>query len=305
MFDETLCQQGKGFGNKVWNAFNLTNLWEVSETIPQPESSKIALKWYESKFSEVLVEIEDHFSKYRLSDALMSIYKLVYDDFCGWLLEIVKPAYQQPIDATTYKQVMSIFEDNLKILHPFMPFLTEEIWQYIAERSPEEALIIAKWPEAKPVNQELISQFEFASEVISGIRTVRKEKNIAFKDAIGFSVINNENSNTDFDSVIAKLGNLETIEYVNEPVEGALTFRVKSNEYFIPMDGAIDVEAEIVKLTEELNYTEGFLKSVQKKLSNERFVAGAPEQVIANERNKEADALAKIETLKSSLASLK
>ncbi|MFQ3239470.1 MAG: valyl-tRNA synthetase [Olleya marilimosa] len=305
MFDETLCQQGKGFGNKVWNAFNLTNLWEVSETIPQPESSKIALEWYESKFSEVLVEIEDHFSKYRLSDALMSIYKLVYDDFCGWLLEIVKPAYQQPIDATTYKQVMSIFEDNLKILHPFMPFLTEEIWQYIAERSPEEALIVAKWPEAKPVNQELISQFEFASEVISGIRTVRKEKNIAFKDAIGFSVINNEKSNTDFDSVIAKLGNLETIEYVNEPVEGALTFRVKSNEYFIPMDGAIDVEAEIVKLTEELKYTEGFLKSVQKKLSNERFVAGAPEQVIANERNKEADALAKIETLKSSLASLK
>ena len=305
MFDETLCQQGKGFGNKVWNAFNLTNLWEVSETIPQPESSKIALEWYESKFSEVLVEIEDHFSKYRLSDALMSIYKLVYDDFCGWLLEIVKPAYQQPIDATTYKQVMSIFEDNLKILHPFMPFLTEEIWQYIAERSPEEALIVAKWPEAKPVNQELISQFEFASEVISGIRTVRKEKNIAFKDAIGFSVINNENSNKNFDSVIAKLGNLEAIEYVNEPVEGALTFRVKSNEYFIPMDGAIDVEAEIVKLTEELKYTEGFLKSVQKKLSNERFVAGAPEQVIANERNKEADALAKIETLKSSLASLK
>ena len=305
MFDETLCQQGKGFGNKVWNAFNLTNLWEVSETIPQPESSKIALEWYESKFSEVLVEIEDHFSKYRLSDALMSIYKLVYDDFCGWLLEIVKPAYQQPIDATTYNKVMAIFEDNLKILHPFMPFLTEEIWQYIAERSPEEALIIAKWPEAKAVNQELISQFEFASEVISGIRTVRKEKNIAFKDAIGFSVINNENSNTDFDSVIVKLGNLETIEYVNEPVEGALTFRVKSNEYFIPMDGAIDVEAEIVKLTEELKYTEGFLKSVQKKLSNERFVAGAPEQVIANERNKEADALAKIETLKSSLASLK
>jgi len=305
MFDEALCQQGKGFGNKIWNAFNLTNLWEVSDTIAQPESSKIALDWYESKFSEALLEIEDHFSKYRLSDALMAIYKLVYDDFCGWLLEIVKPAYQQPIDAATYNKVMSIFEDNLKILHPFMPFLSEEIWQYIAERTPEEALIVAKWPEAKPVNKELIAQFEFASEVISGIRTVRKEKNIAFKDAIGFSVINNENSNTAFDTVIAKLGNLEAIDYVKEPVEGALTFRVKSNEYFIPMDGAIDVEAEIVKLTEELKYTEGFLKSVQKKLSNERFVAGAPEQVIANERNKEADALAKIETLKSSLASLK
>ncbi|MGR7813347.1 valine--tRNA ligase [Lacinutrix undariae] len=305
MFDEALCQQGKGFGNKIWNAFNLTNLWDVSDTIEQPNSSKIALDWYEAKFSTVLVEIEDHFSKYRLSDALMSIYKLIYDDFCGWLLEIVKPAYQQPIDAITYNKVMSAFEDNLKILHPFMPFLTEDIWQYIAERTPEEALIVAKWPEVKPINTEIISQFEFASEVISGIRTVRKEKNIAFKDAIGFSVINNEKSNTAFDAVISKLGNLETIEYVTEPVEGALTFRVKSNEYFIPMDGAIDIEAEIKKLTEELKYTEGFLKSVQKKLSNERFVAGAPEQVIANERKKEADALAKIETLKASLSSLK
>ncbi|WP_299387153.1 valine--tRNA ligase [uncultured Lacinutrix sp.] len=305
MFDEALCQQGKGFGNKVWNAFNLTNLWEVNDTIPQPNSSKIALDWYEAKFQTALVEIEDHFSKYRLSDALMSIYKLIYDDFCGWLLEIVKPAYQQPIDAKTYNRVMAIFEENLIILHPFMPFLTEDIWQYIAERTPEEALIIAKWPEAKPINKELISQFEFASEVISGIRTVRKEKNIAFKDAIGFSVINNEKSNTTFDEVISKLGNLESIEYVNEAVDGALTFRVKSNEYFIPMDGAIDVEAEIIKLTEELNYTEGFLKSVQKKLSNERFVAGAPEQVVASEKKKEADALAKIETVKTSLASLK
>jgi len=305
MFDEALCQQGKAFGNKIWNAFNLTNIWDVSDNIPQPNSSKIALDWYEAKFQTALVEIEDHFSKYRLSDALMAIYKLIYDDFCGWLLEIVKPAYGKPIDSLTYKAIIAIFEDNLKILHPFMPFLTEDIWQYIAERSPEEALIIAKWPEAKPINSEIISQFEFASEVISGIRTVRKEKNIAFKDAISLSVINNENSDTTFDDVISKLGNLEAIEYVKEPVEGALTYRVKSNEYFIPMEGAIDVEAEIAKLTEELNYTEGFLKSVQKKLSNERFVAVAPEQVVASEKKKEADALAKIETLKSSLESLK
>ncbi|WP_147678361.1 valine--tRNA ligase [Algibacter pacificus] len=304
MFDEALCQQGKGFGNKIWNAFNLTNLWEVSDSIAQPNSSKIALAWYEAKFQNALVEIEDHFSKYRLSDALMAIYKLIYDDFCGWLLEIVKPAYQQPIDAITYNKVIACFEDNLKILHPYMPFLTEDIWQYMAERTPEEALIVAKWPEAKPINTTLITQFEFASEVISGIRTIRKEKNIAFKDAIGFSVINNENSDKTFDEVIAKLGNLETLKYVEQPVEGALTFRVKSNEYFIPMAGAIDVEAEIKKLTEELNYTEGFLKSVQKKLSNERFVAGAPEQVVASEKKKEADALAKIETLKASLASL-
>ena len=186
-----------------------------------------------------------------------------------------------------------------------MPFLTEDLWHYIKDRTPEEALIVASWPTAKPINETLISEFDFASEVISGIRTIRKEKNIAFKDAIGFSVINNEKSSTTFDAIIQKMGNLEAIEYVDEAVEGALTFRVKSNEYFVPMVGAIDVEAEIKKLTEELNYTEGFLKSVQKKLSNERFVNNAPEQVVASEKKKEADALAKIETLKASLATLK
>jgi len=305
MFDEALCQQGKGFANKIWNAFRLVQGWEINETIPQPKSSAIAIEWFESKFQKTLIELEDHYSKYRLSDALMSTYKLVWDDFASWLLEIVKPAYQQPIDAKTLKNVTAIFEDILKILHPFMPFLTEEIWQYISERTPENALIVAKWPEAKPINDTLISEFEFTQEVVSGIRNIRKEKNIAFKDAIGFSVINNENTSNRFDEVIAKLGNLESIEYSSEAVEGALTFRVKSNEYFIPIAGAINVEEEIKKLSEELNYTEGFLKSVQKKLANERFVAGAPEQVIANERNKEADALAKIETLKASLATLK
>ncbi|WP_418508408.1 valine--tRNA ligase [Corallibacter sp.] len=305
LFDESLCQQGKGFGNKIWNAYRLVDGWEVSESIEQPEASKIAIEWYESKFQKALIEIEDHFSKYRLSDALMAIYKLIYDDFCGWLLEMVKPAYQQPIDAKTYNAIISVFEDNLKIVHPFMPFLTEDLWHYIKDRTPEEALIVASWPTAKPINETLISEFDFASEVISGIRTIRKEKNIAFKDAIGFSVINNEKSSTTFDAIIQKMGNLEAIEYVDEAVEGALTFRVKSNEYFVPMVGAIDVEAEIKKLTEELNYTEGFLKSVQKKLSNERFVNNAPEQVVASEKKKEADALAKIETLKASLTTLK
>ncbi len=303
MFDEALCQQGKGLGNKLWSALYLTTIWSV-EDIEQPNSSKIAIEWFESKFQKALMEIEDHFGKYRLSDALMAIYKLIYDDFCGWLLEMVKPAYQQPIDKKTYNSVMSIFEDNLKIVHPFMPFLTEEIWHQISERTPEEALIISKWPETKPVNESLISEFDFASEVISGIRNIRKQKNIPFKDAIGFSIINNEKTTTTFDEVIAKLGNLGSVDYVTETVDGALTFRVKSNEYFVPMGGRIDVDAEIKKLSDELNYTEGFLKSVQKKLSNERFVAGAPEQVIANERKKESDALAKIETLKTSLASL-
>lgn len=303
MFDEALCQQGKGLGNKIWSAFYLTNLWDVAD-IEQPQSSNIAIEWFESKFQKVLIEIEDHFSKYRLSDALMAIYKLVYDDFASWLLEIVKPAYKQPIDSKTYNAVMAIFEDILKVVHPFMPFITEEIWQTINKRTPEEALIVAKWPEAKPINEALISEFEFATEVISGIRNIRKQKNIAFKDAIGFSVLNSENVNATFDTVIIKLGNLESLDYVKEPVEGALTYRVKSNEYFIPMEGSIDVEAEIEKLTEELKYTEGFLKSVQKKLSNERFVAGAPEQVVASEKKKEADALAKIDTIKASLASL-
>lgn len=304
MFDEALCQQGKGFGNKIWNAFRLIKGWDVDETIEQPESSKIALEWFEAKFQQTLVEIEDHFSKYRLSDALMATYKLIWDDFCSWLLEMIKPAYGEPIDAKTLREVIGVFEGNLKILHPFMPFLTEEIWQFIAERTSEDALIVAQWPAQKSFDKALISEFETAQEVISGIRTIRKDKNIAFKDAIAFSVINNEDVKPTFDGVIQKLGNLESVEYTTDAVDGAMTFRVKSNEYFIPMSGAIDVEEELKKLTEELTYTEGFLKSVQKKLSNERFVNNAPEQVVASERKKEADALAKIDTLKASLASL-
>ena len=304
MFDEVLCQQGKQFANKIWNAFRLVKGWEVDKNIPQPNSSKIALEWFDAKFQESLVEIEDHFSKYRLSDALMATYKLIWDDFASWLLEIIKPAYQQPIDRKTLDGVISSFENILRILHPFMPFLTEEIWQYMSERTEKEALIIAKWPEQKGYNQDLISEFDFASEVVSGIRAIRKQKNIAFKEQIAFSVINSENAESTFDDVIVKLGNLEAVNSVTEAVDGALTFRVKANEYFIPMVGAIDVEAEMAKLTEELNYTEGFLKSVQKKLSNERFVNNAPEQVVASEKKKEADALAKIDTLKASLASL-
>ncbi len=304
LFDEDKCQQGKAFANKIWNAFRLMNGWEVSETIIQPNSSKIAIDWFEAKFQETLAEIEDHFSKFRLSDALMSTYKLIWDDFASWLLEIVKPAYQQPIDAKTYNSIIAIFENNLKILHPFMPFLTEEIWHYIKERSPEDALIISRMPKAKKANKTLITEFDIAKEVVSGIRTIRKEKNLSFKDAISFSVINNEKIQSTFDDVIIKLGNLEGIKYTDEAIEGALTFRVRSNEYFIPIAGAINIEEEIKKLTEELNYTEGFLRSVQKKLSNDRFVNNAPEKVIAVERKKEADALAKIETIKASLASL-
>ncbi len=305
MFDESLCQQGKGFQKKIWSAFNLVQGWEIANDIEQPAASKIAIEWYQAKLQKALVEIEDHFSKYRLSDALMTIYKLVWDDFCSWFLEMIKPAYGAPIDGATYKAVINLFEDNLRVVHPFMPFVTEEIWQNIAERSPEEALIINRLPETKEVNSELISAFEFTAEVVSGIRTIRKEKNISFKDEITLSVLNNENVKPLFDTVIAKLGNVSEISYVENKVEGALAYRVKSNEYFVPIAGSVDVEEEIKKLTEELKYTEGFLKSVQKKLSNERFVNNAPEKVITIERKKESDALGKIEALKTSLEGLK
>ena len=252
-----------------------------------------------------MVEIEDHFSKYRLSDALMSTYKLIWDDFCSWLLEMVKPSYGSPIDKKTYNTVVTILESNLKILHPFMPFLTEEIWQFLEARTPDQALIVASWPEHKPYNQSILDGFEFASDVVSGIRTIRKEKNIAFKNSIELLVLNNAAQTKTFDSIISKLGNISSLEYTKEAVENALSFRVKSNEYFIPANDTIDVVAELSKLEQELKYTEGFLKSVQKKLSNERFVSGAPEQVVASEKKKEADAIAKIETLKASLKNLK
>lgn len=305
MFDEDLCKQGKGFSNKIWNAFRLVTGWEIDATIEQPESAKIGLEWYNAKFQTVLAEIEDHFSKYRLSDALMAIYKLIMDDFSSWLLEAVKPAYQQPIDKKTFDAVIAIFEDNLKILHPFMPFLSEEIWQHITDRTPEEALIIAKYPELKKVDTTILGQFEFATDVVSGIRTIRKNKNISFKDAVELSVVNNENFTNKFDVLIEKLTNASTINYVSEKVDGA-SFRVKSNQYFIPVaEEEIDVEAETIKLNAELKRAEGFLFGIQKKLSNERFVSNAPDQVIVIERKKESDTLAKIETIKSSLASLK
>lgn len=305
LFDEELVAQGRNFSNKIWNSFRLIKGWEVSDNIEQPKAAKVAIEWYNAKFQQALVELEKSFEQYRISEALMITYKLIWDDFSSWFLEMVKPEYQQPIDAKTYSAVVGFLEDNLKILHPFMPFLSEEIWQDITDRTPEEALIIAEYPKFTSVNEDLINDFKFASEVISGIRTIRKDRNIAFKNTIELLAINNENTSNYFDAVIEKLGNIASLTYVSEKVEGTLSYRVKSNEYFIPMEAEINAEAEKAKLLEELKYTEGFLQSVQKKLGNERFVTSAPEQVIANERNKEADALAKIETIKASLKSLK
>lgn len=304
MFDEEMCRQGKAFSTKIWNAFRLIKGWEVADA-EQPAHSAIVIEWYEAKLQKTLAEIEDHFEKYRLSDALMAIYKLVWDDFCSWLLEVVKPAYQQPIDRVTFNKVIEMLEANLKLLHPFMPFLTEEIWQHIAERTTEQALIIAEWPKVTGADEKLIADFDFAAEVIAAVRTIRKDKNIPFKDAITLKVINSENASNAFDVVIAKLVNIDAITYVTEAVNGALTFRVKSNEYFVPVTGAVDLEEEIAKLNQELEYNRGFLKSVQAKLSNEKFVGSAPEKVVAMERQKEADALAKIATIEQSLATLK
>ena len=304
LFDEALCQQGSGFANKIWNAFRLVKGLNIAD-IPQPESAKIAIEFFEAKFQKILSETEDDFSKYRISDALMKIYKLVWDDFCSWLLEMIKPAFGSPIDTKTYNEVIRLFEECLKLLHPFMPFVTEEIWQQISSRTPQEALIIANYPKEKPFDEGILDEFEFIKEVISGIRTIRKEKNIPFKEEISLSVIDNEHLATKWNSIIEKLGNVSAISYVEKAIEGAISFRVKANEYFIPILDKINIEEEIKKLETELHYAEGFLKSVRAKLSNEKFVNSAPAQVVENERKKESDTLAKIETLTQSLKKLK
>ncbi|WP_420378939.1 valine--tRNA ligase [Gilvibacter sp.] len=303
MFDVELCEQGSKFVNKIWNAYRLIQGWEVSEDKKQTEAEALALKWYRNRFQQVLRKVESEFKQYRISTALMETYRLVWDDFCSTMLEAIKPPYGEAASAQTYREAIAIFEDNLRILHPFTPFLTEELWQDIAERSPDEALIVSSWPKHEEFDADFIANFDFAMEVVSGIRTIRKNNQIAFKETVDLVIADNEQQGRVMEPIIQKLGNVANISH-GEAVDGALTFRVKANEYFVPISGAVDVEAQIAKITEELSYTEGFLKSVQKKLSNERFVNNAPEQVVAVERKKEADALAKIETLKASLAAL-
>ena len=308
MFDEELCKQGSAFVNKIWNAYRLVSGWKIDdESIDETyeEIADLSIRWYENQFQSVLQKIESHFETYRISNALMDTYKLVWDDFCSWLLEMVKPSFGATMSSATHKRVVDLFEDNLRILHPFIPFATEEIWHLLGDRTPEEALIISTWPEAKSVDKELKNNFKHMSEVVTAIRSIRKQHNISFRDALSLTVVNHENTSKEFDIVLQKLMNLETITYSDSKLEDALTFRVKSNEYFIPREGAVDVESELKKLESELEYQTGFLKSVQAKLSNERFVSNAPEQVVALERKKEADALAKIKTIENSIEALK
>ena len=303
-FDSSQCEQGRNFTNKVWNAYRLVSSWEVRE-IEQPLSSKVAIEWFENRFQKVLTEINDQFDKFRISDALMAIYKLVWDDFCSWYLEMIKPGYEQPIDRQTLEKTKFFFEELLKVMHPFTPFVSEELWHALNERKDGEDIVIAEWPKVKTIDESYLTAFEKAENIISHIRTIRKNNNIANKVKLEMYVRADSSTQTDFDAVISKMGNLSVFEYVADKMQQANSFIVEGVEYFIPFGDTVDVEAEIKKMEEELGYTKGFLKSVQGKLSNERFVAGAPAQVLELERKKEADALGKIQLLEEKLASLK
>ncbi len=302
-FDTSQCEQGRNFTNKIWNAYRLVDSWETKD-LPQPEASKIAIQWFEAKFNENLIQINDLFDKFKISDALMAMYKLVWDDFCSWYLEMIKPGYKQPIDQKTLDQTKIFFEDLLKLIQPYTPFIAEELWHLIRERAEGEDIIIAKWPEVKKVENGILKSFESAVDVITNIRNIRKKNSIANKVKMELFVKANGEIDKSMDSVISKMGNLSQLEYVMEKVPQANGFISSGHEFYIPFGDAIDVDAEKAKLTEELNYTKGFLKSVHKKLQNERFMAGAPEQVVAVEKKKEADALGKIAILEEKLAEL-
>jgi valyl-tRNA synthetase len=304
LFDIKLCEQGWNFGNKLWNAFRLVQGWEVVEG----EASEAALKakdWFDARFNHAVAEMEDHFSKFRISDALMTAYKLVWDDFCAWYLEAVKPPYGDPIDRTTYENTVYFFEQVLKLLHPFMPFLTEELWHQLGERSERDCVIVAKYPEAKAFDGALLEKAKMAFEVVSQVRNTRSSKGLSPKEQLKLFVkAEDESTYKDFESIIIKLANLESMAFTSEKVDNAISFLIKSDECFIPMEGTIDIEKEKGELQKELDYTLGFLKSVEKKLSNERFVSNAPEKVLVMEQKKQADAEAKIKTLEASLAGL-
>jgi valyl-tRNA synthetase len=302
-FDSSQCEQGRNFTNKIWNAYRLVASWEVRE-IEQPQSSKVAIEWFDNRFAQVLKEINDNFDKFRISDALMSTYKLVWDDFCSWYLEMIKPGYQQPIDRQTLEQTLDFFERLLKVMHPFTPFVAEELYHALRERQTGDDIVIAQWPVLQEVNEAPLAQFAFNEKVITQIRNIRKQNNIATKVKLELYIKADSQRASAADSILIKMGNLSVLQYVQEKVPQSNSFIVDGMEFFIPFGEQIDLEAEKKKLEEELNYTKGFLKSVQSKLQNEKFMAGAPDAVVSNERNKEADALAKIAILEEKLKSL-
>ena len=301
LFDEALCQQGKNFANKIWNAHRLIQSWDIDDSIPQDQTAKQSLDWYKSKFQEELTLVNDHFTKYRISDTLMCIYKLVWDDFCSWLLELIKPAYGSPIDAQTHAEVIEIFENNLRLLHPFMPFLSEELWHDIAERTKAEALVVSSWPTETKLDEAVLSIFSHTMEMVTSIRAIRKQKNISMK--VPMQLLETSFQMDYYKAVISKLANIESCEVVKDLPEQVLSFRVGTAAYYLPFS-VENPEEELAKLNQDLDYQKGFLAGVQKKLSNTRFVDHAPAQVVEIERKKEKDALEKIKHIEQQIAQL-
>lgn len=304
LYDDSLCEQGRNFCNKIWNAFRLVKGWQVDNTLAQPQSSAIAIQWFDAKLSQTLEEIQDLFSKFRLSEALMAAYKLFWDEFSSWYLEAVKPAYQQPIDAATYHSTLDFFDSLLRILHPFMPFITEELWQHLAARKEGESIMVARMPEPKGYDAHVIEQFETTKQIISGIRAIRLQKNIANREPLTLQILRGLHDDAN-NSVIVKLSNLAQIDRVSEKDANSATFLVGTTEYAVPLGNNIDVEAELQKLEADLQYMQGFLRTVMGKLGNERFVNNAPENVVALERKKKADAESKIKSIEERIAELR
>ncbi|TRX54290.1 valine--tRNA ligase [Fulvivirga sp. M361] len=303
LFDEKLCEQGRNFANKIWNAFRLVKGWEVKEG-NNPENSK-PVSWFTTRFNQTLIEIEDHFAKFRISDALMSIYKLIWDDFCSWYLEMIKPAYGDPVDKATLDQTIGFFEELMRVLHPFMPFISEEIWHELSDHSENDCLIVAAWPKATKVDDSITAKAGLAFEVITNVRNIRNAKQISPKESLELAIKTVDFSKfADFTPSIKKLANLSSLTETQEKVDNAASFVLKADEFFIPLESAIDEEKELEELNKQLEYTRGFLAGVEKKLSNERFVNGAPPQVVEVEKRKKADAEAKIKVLEESLAAL-
>ena len=301
-YDDSLCEQGRNFNNKIWNAFRLVKGWEVAG-VEQSKSAQIAIEWFDAQLSKILLEVEDLFGKYRLSEALMAVYKLFWDEFSSWYLEMVKPAYQQPIDCATYQATLGFFDSLLKMLHPFMPFITEELWQALETRQAGESIMVQLMPKANTVNEKLMDDFEKTKEIIAGIRTIRLQKNIPNKESLQLQVIGDHNA--DFDAVISKLCNLESLGKVAEKSPNAVSFLSGTTEYAVPMGSLINAEDEIRKMEDEISYLEGFIQSVMKKLSNERFVQNAKPEIVDNERKKLSDAESKIASLKESIAGMR
>jgi valyl-tRNA synthetase len=308
LFDESLCEQGRNFSNKIWNALRLVSSWEIDPALKASAANKTSVIWFENRLNEALVQLEDHFSKFRMSDALMTAYKLTWDEFSSWYLEMIKPEYQKPIDQETYDQTIHFFGTLMKILHPFMPFITEEIWHRLEKRGQGDDIIVAEYPKAGVFKPELIRHFDLEREVIIAIRNERAGKNIPQREKINLFIRKNhgQQPNTYFDEVVIKMGNLASLNYTEEKIEGAASFIVGSTEFFIPLDSeTIDIEAEIIRLEKDLEYARGFLATVMAKLSNEKFVGSAPAKVVEIEQKKQADAENKIRVIEAQIENLR